>query len=42
MKENKVAEAIGKVDDRFLTEAVRYQHKKKAYGGIMKWVAVAA
>ena len=43
MKENKVEEAIGKVDDRFLNEAVRYQHKKKnVYGSMMKIVAAAA
>ena len=43
MKENRVAEAIGQVDDRYLNEAVRYQHKKKS--GVvtaMKWVAAAA
>ena len=43
MKENRVAEAIGQVDDRYLNEAVRYQRKKKS--GVvtaMKWVAAAA
>ena len=43
MKENRVAEAIGQVDDRYVNEAVRYQHKKKS--GVvtaMKWVAAAA
>ena len=43
MKENRVAEAIGQVDDRYVNEAVRYQRKKKS--GIvtaMKWVATAA
>ena len=43
MKENRVSEAIGKVDDRFLTEAIGYQKKKKnIYGTITKFVATAA
>ncbi|MBR2403382.1 MAG: PepSY domain-containing protein, partial [Lachnospiraceae bacterium] len=43
MKENKVAEAIGQVDDRFLSEAIHYQRKKKsAAATVMKWVAAAA
>lgn len=43
MKENRVAEAIGQVDDRFLNEAVRYQRKKKnVMSSVMKIAAVAA
>lgn len=42
MKENKVAEAIGKVDDRFINEAGTYQRKKKnIYSSFVK-IAVAA
>jgi len=43
MKENRVADAISQVDDRFLNEAVRYQRKKKnVMGSVMKMAAVAA
>ena len=43
MKENKVAEAIGQVDDRYVNEAVRYQRKKKSnVGNVMKWMVAAA
>ena len=43
MKENRVAEAIGQVDDRFVNEAVRYQRKKKnVMPALMKIAAAAA
>jgi len=43
MKENRVAEAISQVDDRFLNEAVRYQRKKKnVMPSLMKIAAAAA
>ena len=36
MKENRVAEAIRQVDDRFVNEAVGYQRKKKnVMGNVM-------
>jgi len=43
MKENRVADAISQVDDRFLNEAVRYQRKKKnVMPSLMKIAAAAA
>ena len=43
MKENRVAEAIGQVDDRYVNEAIRYHRKKKSgVSTVMKWMATAA
>lgn len=43
MKENKMVEAIGKVDDKYLNEAINFKpKKKKMYAGVMKFAAAAA
>ncbi len=43
MKENKMVQAIGAVDDRYINEALQYKAKRKnAFGGIARIAAIAA
>lgn len=43
MKENKLVQAIGEVDDKYINEALRYKAKRKtSFAGIARIVAIAA